>query len=271
MRQQRPRPQDSPLRQHSRQSGASNQPEKTVMSIPSPAHFSVIAAIVCLGGLLASRGIVHAAAAQGSPDRLKTVLSQMDAASTRFHSAEANVQKLQFERIVNDTTTETGLIYFQRSAGSMQMGAKFDPPDAQIMEYKNGVGRIYNPATNQMQQISAGGANQARYDAFLTLGFGGSGSELARAWKIADQGTEQMTDGGKTVPVEKLDLVSNDPGVQSNFTHITIWVDPARDVSLKQVGFTPSGDTDTTIYSNIKLNQPIDLKPFEIKCKGKCS
>jgi outer membrane lipoprotein-sorting protein len=71
--------------------------------------------------------------------------------------------------------------------------------------------------------------------------------------------------------VEKLDLVSKDPSVRNNFTHITIWVDPVRDVSLKQVGFTPSGDTDTTLYTNIKLNQPIDLKAFEIKCKGKCS
>jgi len=209
-------------------------------------------------------------AAQAGADRLKTVLGQMDAASARFHSAEANVQKLQFEKIVNDTSTETGIIYFMRSGGSMQMGAKFDPPDAQVLEYKNGVGRLFTPP-NQLQQISAGGANAARSEAFLTLGFGGRGSDLAKAWTIADLGAEQMSDGSKTVPVEKLDLVSKDESMRGSFTHITIWVDPVRDVSLKQVGFTPSGDTDTTIYTNIKLNQAIDLKAFEIKCKGKCS
>jgi outer membrane lipoprotein-sorting protein len=81
-----------------------------------------------------------------------------------------------------------------------------------------------------------------------------------------------MNDGSKSVAVEKLDLVSKEASVRNNFTHITIWVDLARDISLKQVGFTPSGDTDTTIYSNIQLNQPIDLKAFAIKCKGKkCS
>ena len=57
----------------------------------------------------------------------------------------------------------------------------------------------------------------------------------------------------------------------ASYTHITIWIDLARDVSLKQEGFTPSGDTQTTIYTNIRLNQPIDLKAFAIKCKGKCS
>jgi hypothetical protein len=40
--------------------------------------------------------------------------------------------------------------------------------------------------------------------------------------------------------------------VRNTYTHITIWVDLARDISLKQVFFTPSGDTDTTIYSNIR-------------------
>jgi outer membrane lipoprotein-sorting protein len=219
---------------------------------------ALAATCACIFLLVASRNVVHAAAAQAAPDRLKTVLSQMDAASAKFHSAEADVKKLQFERIVNDTSTETGAIYFLRNGGSMQMGAKFDPPNAQILEYKSGVGRLYNPATNQLQQMSSGGANQARSEALLTL-------------DITDQGADQMSDGSKTVAVEKLDLVSKDPGVRGSFTHITIWVDPARDVSLKQVFFTPSGDTNTTLYTNIKLNQPIDLKAFEIKCKGKCS
>ncbi len=72
--------------------------------------------------------------------------------------------------------------------------------------------------------------------------------------------------------MEKLDLVSKDETVRNgNYTHITIWVDLVRDVSLKQVVLYPSGDTQTTIYTNIRLNQPIDLKAFAIKCKGKCS
>ena len=32
-----------------------------------------------------------------------------------------------------------------------------------------------------------------------------------------------------------------------------------------------SGNTDTATYSNIHLNQPIDMKPYTITCKGKCS
>ena len=221
--------------------------------------------------LAAGYGVRLAVAAQAKPDRLKAVLAQMDAGSKTFRSAEASIQKQQFEKIVNDTTTESGTIYFLRNDGSTQVGAKFSPPNEQTLEYKNGAVRLYSAGTNHIDQYSTTGANQARFETFMTLGFGGSGSDLAKAWTITDQGMEKMSDGGKPVEVEKLDLVSKDASVRSNFTHITIWVDVTRDLSLKQEFFTPSGDTQTAIYSNIRPNQPIDLKAFAIKCKGKCS
>jgi hypothetical protein len=245
----------------------------SVMPIRKPrliAQLMLFSVTLTIGIAFTGCGFDCVVKAQAKPDRLQTVLSQMDAASAKFHSAEADVKKEQFTKIVNDTTGQTGKIYFLRTASSTQMGAKLDPPDARTFEYKNGILRLYSPGTNHVDQYSAGGANQARYEAFLTLGFGGSGSDLAKAWTIADQGTEQMNDGGKPVQVEKLDLVSKEASVRSNYTHITIWVDPLRDTSLKQVFFESSGDTNSAIYTNIRLNQPVDLKAFAIKCQGKC-
>jgi hypothetical protein len=54
--------------------------------------------------LAAGYGVRLAVAAQAKPDRLKAVLAQMDAGSKTFRSAEASIQKQQFEKIVNDTT-----------------------------------------------------------------------------------------------------------------------------------------------------------------------
>lgn len=211
----------------------------------------------------------HPILAQAKADRLKTVLSQMDEASTKFKSAEASIKKEHFEKIVSDTSGLSGTIYFLRTGKSTQVGARFD--DGQILEYKNGIVRLYSPDRNHLDQASSSGSNQARFETFLTLGFGGSGTDLAKAWTITDQGADQLNDGSKSVPVEKLDLVSKDPSVQKTFTHITLWVDPARGVSLKQQYFDPSGNTDTAIYTNIRLNQPIKTDAYAIKCKGKCS
>lgn len=214
---------------------------------------------------------ISAGAAGQNNAKLQQVLSQMDAASKTFKSAEAEVKRVHLEKLVNDTSTESGKVYFLRNGTTMQFGGRFDQPDLKIVEYKNGSGRLYTAANNHIDAFSASGSNRGRVETFLTLGFGGTGSDLAKAWTITDQGTEQLSDGAKMVQVEKLDLVSKDPSVLQNFTHITIWIDPTRDVSLKQEFFAPGGNTDTATYSNIHLNQPVDMKPYTINCKGKCS
>lgn len=225
------------------------------------------ATIRCLAAAAAIAALQAAGQASG---RLQQVLSQMDAASRTFKSAQAGIQRVHFERLINDTSTESGTVFFLRSGSTTQFGGRFGP-DVKIVEYKNGTVRLYTAANNHIDQVSAAGANQGRVETFLTLGFGGTGADLAKAWTITDQGAEQLTDGSRTVPVEKLDLVSKDPSVRSTYTHITIWVDPVRDVSLKQEFFEPGGNTETATYSNIRLNQPIDMKPYTISCKGKCS
>jgi len=212
-----------------------------------------------------------------------SVIEQLNAASARFTSAQADLRQELFTKAVRDTETQTGQIYFIRRSGATQMGMKMLPPDAkpgtppmEIIEFKDGKFRVYDTGPNQLHEFSATGKNQAFAETFMTLGFGGSGTDLAKAWAITDQGPEQMSDGSRTVQVEKLDLVSKDAAIRNNFSHITIWVDPTRGVSLKQVSFeaaggTPTGDTRTVFYSNIRLNQQVETGQFAIKCQGKCN
>jgi hypothetical protein len=144
------------------------------------------------------------------------------------------------------------------------MGAKINPPGAKFFSLKDGKLAVFDPGTHDLK-VFASGKNRAQYESFLTLGFGGSGSELARAWTITYLGTEPLSDGSSTIATAKLDLVSKDANVRNMFTHIVIWVDPTRGILLKQQFFTPSEDYRTTIYANIRYNQPINTKPYEYK------
>ena len=149
--------------------------------------------------------------------------------------------------------------------------AKPGTPPAKIVEFKDGKLRVLDTGANQVDQFAASGKNQSLAETALTLGFGGSGRALAKAFTITDQGTEQMNDGSKSVAVEKLDLVSTDPAITKNYSHITIWVDTARDISLKQVLFeAETGGTKTMVYTNVRLNQPVKEASFATPCKGKC-
>ena len=202
--------------------------------------------------------------AQPKPGELDSVLRQMDAASARFKSAEADFQWDFYERVVKQTTTQHRSIYFKKNGANLEMGAKIVPPGAKFFSFKDGKLSVFDPGTHDLK-VFASGKNRAQYESFLTLGFGGSGIELAKAWTITDLGTEPLSDGKATVTTTKLDLVSKDPNVRNMFTHITIWVDPTRGISLKQQFFTPSEDYRTTIYSNIRYNQSIDTKPYQFK------
>ena len=210
-------------------------------------------------------------AADGAPAAtpgVESVIRQMDAASARFQSAEADFRWDLYERVVKQTTTETGRIYFVRKGPATQMGAKFLPPSARLLEYKDGKMRMYTPGTNHLTELATG-TNQARYESFLTLGFGGSGKDLAKSWTISDLGPEQVGAGSAAARTEKLDLVPKEQTVRNMFTHITIWVDLQRGISLKQQFFTPSGDQRTAEYSNIRYNQKVDLGDFAIKTDKK--
>jgi outer membrane lipoprotein-sorting protein len=205
--------------------------------------------------------------AQGTPAHLATVLNQMNAASEKFQSTEADFQWDYFERVTRSTTTQGGTIFFQKQKdGTTEMGAKIVTPDLKLLGYKDGQLQVFDPKPNTLLRIDAK-KNGSQVESFLTLGFGGSGRDLDKSWTITDQGMETI-DGVSTA---KLDLVSKDQNVRNMFTHVTIWVDLNRDLLLRQEFFTPSDDKRTATYKNLRYNAKIDRKSYEIKPNSKTS
>lgn len=194
---------------------------------------------------------------------LQKVLSQMDAASQKFQSAQADFAWDQLTAVVQSHEITTGNIAFRRAGSGTEMIAhvKTDngQPAPKDILYKNGELAYYQPTIKQ-QTIFSAGANRQQYEGFLTLGFGGSGKDLASNWNISLQGMEAI-DGVQTA---KLDLAPKQASGNQMFTHITIWIDPARAISLKQIFFQESGDTRTATYSNIQMNQ-VPASAFAIK------
>ncbi len=213
---------------------------------------------------------LRAQAAQ-SP-QLTAVFTQMDAASKRFVSATAGVERDNYERVVRETTRQKGTIYIDRTKGGMEFGATVAdvdpggnaaPAPSRIVNYAGGTLQMYTPAEKQVDVFKSG-ANQGRLEGYFALGFGGTSHDLQANWNITDAGPETLSDGSAQVKTEKLILVSKDPAARNTFKQITLWLDPARDVSLKQLFETPSGDTQTALYSDIKLNGKANRSVYKI-------
>jgi outer membrane lipoprotein-sorting protein len=217
-------------------------------------HFSAISLLAAAS--VFSLSAVHAPA----PVDFLATKGKLNASSAKFQSAQASVHRENYVALIHDIDETTdGIVYVIRAQdGKSAFGLKTSGPHARTVDYKNGTVRAFNPATNCYNTVSAKGI-----DTYLTLGFGASGSDLEKVWNITDDGPDTI-DNTQT---EKLELVPKDPNVLANIKHVTIWVDPSRDVSLKQIFFFPNGDRSTATYTNIRLNEKIELKPFEFKSR----
>ena len=206
--------------------------------------------------MVAGCGLVMSAAAisAGAQDaQLTKVLSQLDAASARFKSAQADFSQDQYTAIVQEHDVQKGTIAFRREGGDIEMAlhvkTENDQPAQKDVLYKGGELDLYQPTIKQETVLSAG-KDRESFESYATLGFGASGKALAASWNVTYEGADTI-DGTK---VDKLNLAPKQPTPSQMFTHIEIWVDPETATSKKQVFYTSSGDTRTTLYSGLKMN-----------------
>ena len=233
--------------------------------------------LTLLSSLLCALGAGPRLQAQAPTPQLTAVLAQMDTASRSFTSASASFEWDFYEKIVHDTTRQKGSMFIERGKSGTEFGATiFDlapgsnpasgntgSAPSKVLSYNAGLLRVYTPAEKQVDAFKAG-ANQSNEEGYLSIGFGGSGHDLAAAWDIKDAGPELIA-GVKT---ERLLLVSKDPGVRHTFAQVTLWIDPVRDVSLKQIFDLPGGDQRTAFYTDIHLNGKLNKDPFKVPGKG---
>jgi outer membrane lipoprotein-sorting protein len=214
---------------------------------------------VVIGWLLTA-----AAWPQSESAGLDRVLTQMDVAARNFRTTEANVVWNQYQKVIDETETQKGKIYFRREGGEIQMAADFVEPDRKYVLYSGGKVQVYQPKIDQVNEYDAG-KNRSDVESFLVLGFGGSGHDLLKSYDVKLLGPE--TANG--VAAEKLELIPKSARLRNNIARILLWIDPARGVSVQQQFFEPGGDYRLAKYSEIQINQKLSENAFKLKTTGK--
>ena len=72
--------------------------------------------------------------AQSTPP-LDSVMQQMNNASAKFRNARADFNCQYYERVVRDTTTQIGPVYFLRKDGAVEMGLVERGPDGKAQHH----------------------------------------------------------------------------------------------------------------------------------------
>jgi outer membrane lipoprotein-sorting protein len=214
-----------------------------------------------LSFVIAMASVSNAFAQQSDLER---VLGQMDSAAARFRSAEASFVWDHFQKVVEETDTQKGKIYFRRAGNQTEMFADISEPEPKSVLFTDGKIRLYQPKIDQVTVYDTG-KNREAFESFLVLGFGGGGHEMLKSFDVKYVGSENLK-GSETA---KLELVPKSAKVRNNVDHILLWIDPARGISAQQQFFEPSGDYRLTKYSDCKLNEKISDSVFKLKTTGK--
>jgi outer membrane lipoprotein-sorting protein len=204
-----------------------------------------------------------AARAESDAAALEPVLTQMDSAAANFRNLEASFVWDRYEKVVNDTDTQKGRIFYRRQGTEIQMAA--DITDAAGKSHKSvlfseGKVQMFEPVLDQVTVYNAG-KNRSEIESFLVLGFGGRGHDLLKSYDLNYVGVEKI-DG---VDTAKLDLIPKSAKLRDTFSHILLWIDPTRGISLQQQLFEPYGNYRLAHYTEIKLNQKLPDNAFKLK------
>lgn len=199
---------------------------------------------------------------------LEKVLTQMDNASKDFRTLEASFVWDQYTKVVDETDTSKGNIYFKRDGNDTTMAADIAgvPPSnaPKYVLFNDGEVKMYEIKIDKVTSYKVG-KNKGEIESFLVLGFGGRGHDLGKSYDVKYLGTEKIGD----VETAKLELVPKSEKTRGRFSKIILWIDPARGISLQQQLFQPDGDFRLAKYSEIHMNQKLPDGVFKLKTTSK--
>lgn len=195
---------------------------------------------------------------------LDAVLRKMNDAAAHFETTQADFVWDQYQKVVDETDTQKGTVYYRRAGQQIEMMADIKQPEQKFLLYKDGKLQVYQPKIEQVMEYTAG-ANHNEIESYLVLGFGGSGEDLKKSFDVTLQG-EETVDNVRTA---KLQLIPKSDKVRNYFTQAFLWIDLNRGISLKQQFMQGQGDYRLASYSDVKVNVKINSDVFRLKTTSK--
>jgi outer membrane lipoprotein-sorting protein len=203
-------------------------------------------------------------ASASAAGELESVLTQMDRAAANFKNAQAELRQEIFTMVDGGTETQQGSIFFHRTGKGMDIAVEIQgegprKTGARKIVFKDGKARMYQPGIDQITEYESG-KNKSDIEAFISLGFGGLGHDLLKSYEVRLSGWEVID----RVRTARLELVPKSQRMSGMFSSIVLWVDPERDVLLRQQLLEPSKDHRLAHYSNIKVNSRLPEGAFDL-------
>jgi outer membrane lipoprotein-sorting protein len=202
--------------------------------------------------------LIGTAAIAAAGDNVQQVLARMDKASADFKAMTAHVTYLTHTDVLNQDDTETGSATMKKvQSGEVQGLVDFTAPDRKTITYEKRRVQEYLPRIKTLQVYDLEKQGE-RLDRFLRLGFGTSGSELAKDYDVTVLGSENGA--------AHLQLVPKDVDTRHYVKKIDLWIPEQGDpYPMREKILEPSGDYFLVTYSDLKINPPLAPDALQLK------
>lgn len=194
------------------------------------------------------------------------LLGRLDAGASRFQAMSALVTYLTHTEVIDENSTETGLVVMKKVApGEVQGLINFTGPNKRSVTFEKRSVQIYYPKINTLQVYDLERHGE-QLDKFLMIGFGTSGTELAKDYTMSVLGTETL----KAIPGMQaihLELIPKASEARQYVKKVELWIPEHGDspYPLREKIMEPSGDSRTMTYNDLKINPPLPPEALKLK------
>jgi outer membrane lipoprotein-sorting protein len=199
------------------------------------------------------------------PDAWAPIQARMDKAASGFKSMTARITSLVHTDVLNEDSTETGTVVMKKVGPSEVQGLiDVQKPDARTIVFEQRRLRIYYPKINTVQEFDLGKHGE-QLDQFFMIGFGTSGTALAKDYKVSVQPTETVK-GFEAIKAIRLRLIPRGGEALQYVKQVELWIPESGDpYPLQEKISAPSGDYRRNTYTELKINQPLPPNALQLK------
>lgn len=198
-------------------------------------------------------------------DTRQELLARMDKAAASFQAMSGKVTYVTHTDVLNDDSTESGTVAMQKVApGEVRGLIDFLKPDRRTVQFEKRSLQIYYPKINTVNKWDLGKHGE-QLDQFIMIGFGTSGTQLARDYSVKVLPNEKGT-SPQDPPTIRLELVPKAGEAREYLKKLELWIPQTGDpYPVREKISQSSGDYRLVIYSDLKINPP--LKPDALQLK----
>ena len=192
---------------------------------------------------------------------LQDVLAKIDVAAPKFSGMAADVEKLEFTKVIADKSVESGTILIRRAKPKeLHVKIEFTKPEQRFVTLRGTKAELYLPKIETVQEIDLGKQSDLVSKVIL-VGFGTTGKDLQANYEAKFAGEETVS-GRKTY---HLNLTPKSSQLKAQFSRIEVWFAEDGTLPVQQKVLLPSGDYKTFTYSNIRYNPALTEDALALK------